>query len=82
MARARRGMIIKNTNDRPVDIEMATRRIRVHPGQERMITSDEVRDPALRAKLQVRAIAIVRPVTEEEEQQLRAELESSGNPQG
>lgn len=77
MAKTRRGMIIKNTDDRPVDIQMATRNIRIHPGEERMITADEVRDPTLRERLQVRAIAIVRPVTEEEEQQLRAEMEAS-----
>lgn len=77
MAKTRRGMIIKNTDDRPVDIQMATRHIRIHPGEERMITADEVRDPTLRERLQVRAIAIVRPVTEEEEQQLRAEMEAS-----
>lgn len=75
-------MIIKNTDDRPVDIQMATRHIRIHPGEERMITADEVRDPTLRESLQVRAIAIVRPVTEQEEEQLRAEMEASGNTQG
>jgi glycosyltransferase involved in cell wall biosynthesis len=67
MAKKRRGMIIKNTDDRPVDIQMATRDIRVNPGQEVMITADEVRDTALRQNLQVRAISIVRPVTAEEE---------------
>lgn len=71
MAKTRRGMIIKNTNDRPVDIEMATRRITVDPGEETMITAQEVRDPMLRQKLQVRAISIVRPATEDEELQLR-----------
>ncbi len=75
-------MIIKNTDDRPVDIKMATRHIRINPGQERMISADEVRDPTLRERLQVRAIAIVRPVTEAEEEQLRAELEASRDRQG
>ena len=74
MAKTRRGMIIKNTNDRPVDIQMATRRITVHPGEEKMITAEEVRDPMLRQKLQVRAISIVRPATEAEEMQLRQML--------
>ena len=74
MAKRRRGMIIKNTNDRPVEIQMATRRIVVHPGEEKMITAEEVRDPTLRQKLQVRAISIVRPATEEEELQLREML--------
>lgn len=72
--KTRRGMIIKNTNDRPVEIQMATRRITVHPGQEKMITAEEVRDPTLRQNLQVRAISIVRPATEEEEEALRQEL--------
>jgi hypothetical protein len=70
MAKKRRGMIIKNTDDRSVDISMATRDITVGPGQEVMITADEVRDSALRQSLQVRAISIVRPVTEDEETDL------------
>jgi hypothetical protein len=78
MAKKRRGMIIKNTDDRPVDIQMATRDIRVDPGQEVMITADEVRDTALRQNLQVRAISIVRPVTEDEEDDLhRSQLDSA-----
>lgn len=72
--KTRRGMIIKNTNDRPVDIQMATRRITVHPGEEQMITAEEVRDPTLRQSLQIRAISIVRPATETEESTLRQEL--------
>lgn len=68
-------MIIKNTNDRPVEIEMATRTIVVHPGEEKMITPEEVRDPTLRQKLQVRAISIVRPATEDEELALRDSLD-------
>lgn len=71
MGKTRRGMIIKNTNDRPVDIEMARRTITVNPGEEKMITAEEVRDPMLRQKLQIRAISIVRPATEDEEIQLR-----------
>ncbi len=54
---------------------MATRQLTVHPGQERMITAEEVRDPTLRQSLQIRAISIVRPATEEEEIALRQELE-------
>lgn len=79
MAKKRRGMIIKNTDDRPVDIQMATRRIRVKPGQEVIITAEEVRDTTLRENLQVRAISIVRPATEEEEEELhRSQTEPSG----
>ena len=75
MAKKRRGMIIKNTSDRPVEIQMATRQIVVPPGEERMITADEVRDATLRQSLQIRAVSIVRPATEEEELELRQSLE-------
>ena len=75
MAKQRRGMLIKNTNTRPVDIEMKTRPLRLNPGQEKLITADEVRDAALREKLQVRAISIVRPSTEVEEDELMKEIE-------
>ena len=77
----RRGMIIKNANTRPVEIDMASRRITVPPGEARMITAEEVRDPALRQNLQVRAISIVRPVTTEEEEAFRKELEEAGSGQ-
>ena len=77
MAKKRRGMFIKNTNTRPVEIAMATRTIRLDPGQERLITAEEVRDATLREHLQVRAINIVRPATEEEEDALERELGGS-----
>jgi hypothetical protein len=78
MAKKRRGMIIKNTDDRPVEIQMATRDIRVNPGQEVVITAEEVRDSTLRQNLQVRAISIVRPATEEEEDELlKSQLDST-----
>ena len=67
-------MLIKNTNDRTVEIEMKTRDISLKSGEEKFITAEEVRDEALRAKLQVRAISIVRPSTEEEESVLMTEL--------
>ncbi len=72
--RKRRGMIIKNTNTKPVDIKMKTRTIVIKPGQELLLTADEVKDPELRAHLQVRAVSIVRPATEEEEQEYRRQL--------
>ncbi len=75
MAKQRRGMLIKNTNTQPVDIEMKTRPLRLNPGEEKLITADEVRDSALREKLQVRAISIVRPSTEVEEDELMKEIE-------
>lgn len=67
-------MLIKNTNSRPVDIVLETRPIRLNPGEEKFITADEVRDNALREKLQVRAISIVRPSTQEEDEALEAQL--------
>lgn len=53
---------------------MARRTITLSPGEEQFITADEVRDPALRDKLQIRGISIVRPSTDEEEQELREQL--------
>ncbi len=75
MATKRRGMLVKNTSERPVAIEMNTRVLQLGPGEERLITSDEVRDPALRESLQIRSVSIVRPSTLEEEQSLRRLLE-------
>lgn len=75
MAKQRRGMLIKNTNTRPVDIEMKTRSLRLNAGEEKLITADEVRDAALREKLQIRAISIVRPSTEMEEDELMQLIE-------
>lgn len=74
MANKRRGMLIKNTDERPVEIRMNRRTIRLMPGEQQFITADEVRDPSLREKLQVRGISIVRPSTDEEEQVLRDQL--------
>ena len=71
--RQRRGMIIKNTHLKPVEINMKTRTIVVEPGQEMLLTAEEVRDPVLREHLQVRSVSIVRPATEEEEQEFRKE---------
>ena len=73
--RKRRGMLIKNTGDRRVQLTMATRLIHLDPGEERFITPEEVRDPLLREGLQVRTISIVRPATEEEEAALQERLE-------
>lgn len=75
VAKQRRGMLIKNTNTRPVQIQMANRAMRLNPGEEKFITAEEVKDTALREKLQVRAISIVRPSTEAEEDVLRQEIE-------
>ena len=75
MAKQRRGMLIKNTNTRPVEIEMKTRPLRLNPGEEKFITPDEVRDEAIREKLQIRAVSIVRPSTQAEEDLLVQQLE-------
>lgn len=72
--RVRRGMLIKNLGERPLTIRMLTRKLPLEPGEESPVTPEEVRDPVLREHLQVRSIAIVRPTTEEEENQLRERL--------
>ncbi|PSQ80562.1 MAG: hypothetical protein BRD46_03960 [Bacteroidetes bacterium QS_8_68_15] len=72
--RDRRGMLIKNTDDQSVRVSMATRILHIGPGEEALITAEEVRDPVLRESLQQRAIAIVRPATEEESAQLQERL--------
>lgn len=80
MANKRRGMLIKNTNDRPVEVRMARRTIRLGPGDEAFITSDEVKDAVLRENLQVRAVSIVRPSTDAEEEALRQRLSQPESP--
>lgn len=60
-------MLIKNTNTYSVEIAMKSREIRLGPGDEALLTAEEVLDPELRAKLQIRAVSIVRPATDEEE---------------
>ncbi len=75
MGRKRKGMVIKNTNDKPVEIVLASRSLWLAPGDEQSITADEVKDPLLRESLQVRAVSIVRPTTDEEEAAVRRLLE-------
>lgn len=72
--RKRKGMLIKNTNPRKVQIRMATRSITLSPGEERFVTAEEVLDDTLRSYLQIRGVSIVRPASEEEEAQLKQEL--------
>jgi len=60
-------MLIKNTNTASVQIKMSNRTILLGPGEEELLTATEVLDPDLRAKLQIRAVSIVRPATDEEE---------------
>jgi hypothetical protein len=65
--RKRKGMLIKNTNAYSVEIAMSTRTIRLGPGEQELLSAAEVLDPELRAQLQIRAVSIVRPATDEEE---------------
>ena len=67
-------MIIKNADKVAKSVELATRTVHLDPGETVALTSDEVMDGNLRDLLQVRALVIVRPVTDEEEQANRAEL--------
>jgi hypothetical protein len=71
-------MIIKNTHLKAVEIAMKSRTIIVEPGQELLLTAEEVRDPVLREHLQVRSVSIVRPATEEEEQEFRRDQGKKG----
>ncbi len=75
--RDRRGMLIKNTGSSTEKVAMASRMITIGPGEEEFITPGEVRDPKLREALQVRAIAIVRPATKEEDEALANRLSDS-----
>jgi len=72
--RVRRGMLIKNLGVEPITIRMLTRKLALSPGQESAVTPEEVRDPVLRDHLQIRTIAIVRPTTSEEDEELKQQL--------
>ena len=72
--RKRKGMLIKNTNTSTVKIDMATRSITLEPGDEELVTAEEVLDATLRDFLQVRGVSIVRPARDEEEAELRERL--------
>ena len=76
MSRKRKGMIVKNTEERSVEIKLATRTLVIHPGEEYPVSADEVKDPVLRENLQVHTISIVRPMTEAEEDELQRLLEA------
>lgn len=73
-ARKRKGMLIKNTNPLSVTIEMASRVLTLEPGDEELITAEEVLDSSLREYLQVRGVSIVRPALDEEEEELKRHL--------
>jgi hypothetical protein len=72
--RKRKGMLIKNTNTQSVKIKMASRTINLAPGEEELVTAEEVLDETLRDFLQVRRVSIVRPALDEEENELRERL--------
>ncbi len=76
MSRKRKGMIVKNTEERSVEINLATRTLVIHPGEEYPVSADEVKDPVLRENLQIHTISIVRPTTEAEEDELQRLLEA------
>ncbi len=80
MAVKRRGMLIKNTNDRPVTIDLAHRKLTLTPGEERFVTAEEVREASLRESLQMRSVSIVRPTTLEEEAAIKKAVEAGENP--
>lgn len=67
-------MVIKNTNERLVEIELAARSFALEPGDEMLILPEEVRDATMREHLQVRSVSIVRPTTEDEETAFAASL--------
>ena len=60
-------MLIKNADPFPRTVALKTRTLVLEPGEAAPITSKEVMDPALRDMLQTRDLAIVRPISEEEE---------------
>ena len=72
--RKRKGMLIKNTNTQKVKIKMASRTITLAPGEDELVTAEEVLDETLRDFLQVRRVSIVRPALDEEEDELRERL--------
>lgn len=67
-------MLIKNLSERPLTIRMGTRKLELEAGQEVAVTAEEVRDTGLREHLQVRTIAVVRPTTSDENDQLERDL--------
>ena len=69
--RNRKGMIIKNTNKRTISVKLDGRKLDIQPGEQVSVTADEVMDNALRDLLQVRDLAIVRPLSDEENKEVQ-----------
>lgn len=59
-------MLIKNVSEDPVDLRLDDRTLHLDPGDERVVSAEEVRQPVLRQSLQLRTIAVVRPSTDDE----------------
>ena len=71
-------MLIKNLSERELTIRMANRKLVLEAGEEVPVTAEEVRDSILREHLQVRTIAVVRPTTEAENDELERLLAGEG----
>lgn len=70
-------MLIKNNGTEEVALSLSARTLRLSPGEERLLTPEEVRESTLRQALQERSIAIVRPATEAEEEALQDHLDDT-----
>jgi len=60
-------MLVKNVCEQSLTIRLKTRTIEMDPGDEALVTPEEVRDATMREHLQVRTVAVVRPATEDED---------------
>jgi hypothetical protein len=60
-------MLVKNVVEQPLTIQLKGRTIELDPGDEALVTPEEVRDATLREHLQLRTVAVVRTATEEED---------------
>jgi len=68
-------MLITNSGTEEVEVSMASRVLRIGPGEDAFITPEEVRDPKLREALQERSISIVRPASKAEDENLRERMD-------
>jgi len=69
-------MIIKNTNKKTISVKLDGRKLDIQPGEQVSVTADEVMDNALRDLLQVRDLAIVRPLTDDENKEVQKKFGS------
>ena len=75
-------MIIKNTNKKPLTVKLKHREIGLPPGGTAPITSEEVMENSMRDLLQVRQLAIVRPLTEQENKEVQSQFAAKKNAKG